>query len=249
MNNAFNNLKLHLNAHVYKKGDNKGRAPLDKERRGNTGTLVIDRGETMVARKYSTDIVTAFPNGDVVLHCRGWASSSTTRDAVGKALGVCKIHGGISMRTVKSLSQLCMVNREGVYAYYDGMILNSAGDVTSPIMAFKGRRLDKAKTTAFKQELDDSGFKAMFKILHGDMVHEKNRPAVSKLAPMLTDSTYAGLWSGIIQYYAWDEAWSGTYPHIVRKYNKKPADKVWASMMAECKRDMYEEYDTGITKL
>lgn len=80
----LNHLAYHIERYQYKRGQNKGLAPLYKHRRGRTHALV---GPNFV-RFHRTNIVEVHGNGSFTLRTDGHFDSPTTREALREALRV-----------------------------------------------------------------------------------------------------------------------------------------------------------------
>jgi len=165
---AHARLTVHLDKHMYKRGYNIGDAPADKDNRAKTNFRVIKRGENMAVRLHGTDILTAYPNGDVVLDCRGWAHSMTTKEAMGFALG--KFHPtyiNIGSYKFKGNSQTCLYLPDGrAVRYYDGIRISQTSEVLTPLQAFKCTRIDRVQSKALADGVKASGFKNVFAMLY-----------------------------------------------------------------------------------
>lgn len=77
MHNTYLTMKWHLEKEMFKRGANKGKAPAFE--RSKDHHLIIDGGDCMHYRMYSTNLITAYPDGRVHLYFGGYAGSSTTR--------------------------------------------------------------------------------------------------------------------------------------------------------------------------
>ncbi len=70
---------MHLSRHMYKRGKNKGDAPANHHQRSMCHFRVIKgNDDTMRVRMWSTDILTAYPNGDVKIDTSGYHRDNTT---------------------------------------------------------------------------------------------------------------------------------------------------------------------------
>ena len=86
MQTMYERLQAHLTKHAYKRGANKGDAPLDSSRRGRSHERVSTRRDHMAVRFWNTDVIRAYPDGRIVLNCGGWYMSPTTKTCVNDAL-------------------------------------------------------------------------------------------------------------------------------------------------------------------
>jgi hypothetical protein len=66
--NAYQLLKLRLDRNVYKRGQFKGDAPLEKRKKSYVRIVEGENHsrECMYVRMYRTDLLTAFRNGEIV---------------------------------------------------------------------------------------------------------------------------------------------------------------------------------------
>ena len=82
---------------IYKRGQYKGDAPMDQ--RTKTHFRII-KGENMVVNMYSTNILTAYRNGEFTIDLGNWSSSSTTKANINYTLGVINQRMGIGTKVV-----------------------------------------------------------------------------------------------------------------------------------------------------
>jgi hypothetical protein len=255
---AYTRLMSHIKAHAYMKGAYKGDAPADYRRRAKSHFRVISRGDRIAVHFHNTDILTAYPDGHLILDCSGWADSPTTKDAMGIALGLCYIRGGITSKMFSSKRQLCYYGRKDnafVHViYYDGLTLDSTGEITSELKPFRAKRRDRVATKEFEEEVKASGFKDMFKILHHTCDPEdimRIAPTDSTVEQYVTNEHHANQWKPLVATYAWDREYhwdpltgTGKYTHI-----KRTASSTWTNLTNAAKKNMYEVLDTDTFKL
>ena len=153
--NMYTKLSMHLSRHMYKRGRNKGDAPANAGNRGMDHFRVVKgNDDTMRIRMWSTDIITAYPNGDMKIDTRGYYRHNTTIIRLNEAFGFFE---GVPLAMYKHsiLSYSQPVLRIGVkrYSYYDGMTLNEQGEILTPLQAFEQKRVDKAETKALAADL------------------------------------------------------------------------------------------------
>ena len=243
---AHARLTVHLDKHMYKRGYNIGDAPADKDSRAKTNFRVIKRGENMAVRLHNTDILTAYPNGDVVLDCRGWAHSSTTKAAMKFVLG--KFHPayiGIGSYKFKGNSQTCLQLPNGrTVRYYDGIRLSQTSEVLTPLQAFQCTRIDKAQSKALADGVKASGFKSMFAMLYATATANTWPTRMGSGTETVTNADNAESWPTIV---AHAKFVGGYYNNTVYE-NDTPA-KAWARCMGAYKHMMYETVDTETTEL
>jgi len=236
-------LKDRLAKHIYKRGQYKGDAPMDKRSKPH---FRIVEGENMHVRMYNTNILTAFRNGEFEINLNGYGSSITTRANINHALGVCRQNIGIGNRNVMGLSQCTVYANGSRYVYYDGIRFNQEGELVSKPKPFEARRIDKAESKEFMDALKASGFKDVFPLLYATCPTPDGVPILHRYwDDYLQDADYAHCWPEIIEYFKYDRKWDGGY-RMVEVDNAKGC---WARMMAEAKKHMYNNILTEVTKL
>lgn len=245
--NTYTKLQMHLQRHVYKRGQYKGDAPADRHKRGKSQFRVVKMGISMVVRMHGTDILTAYPDGRIVIDTNGWSDSSTTRLRLNEALGFTGF-GCIYTQKVMGLSQ--PVFRVGInkYHYYDGMEFDESGKLLSAPKPFEMRRIDKEESTAFMQDLKLSGFKDMFPLLYATATLSAGVVTPHRLADTLTNADRAVDWPDIISAYKYHRVHNykmGQYELL----EKGDAKSCWANIMKECKKGMYVTLKSTITTL
>jgi len=243
--NMYTKLSMHLERHMYKKGKNKGSAPADKHKRGRDYFRVVkNNGGTMAVRLFGTDILTAYEDGTVRIHTDGWWDRQLTVLRLNEAF--CFFEGvSIGMRTQRifSYNQPILSVNGKKYRYYDGITLNAQGEITTPLQAFEQKRIDREETAAFADELKESGFKDTFPLLYAtttiENIAEHNYELFgTKWRDVLVDNNRADKWQMIIartKYYRYYSYHQGKYV----TEEKATAKSCWATIMAECKKNMY----------
>ena len=242
----YTTLMMHLARHMYKKGRNKGDAPANKHRRSMTHFRVVKNNDgTMAVRMFGTDLLKAHPDGSVVIDTGGWYDRPTTILRLNEALGFFE---GVSVRMFKqsilSYSQPVLRVNGKQYSYYDGIILNEQGEIITELRAFEMKRIDKAESKEFADDLTESGFKDAFPLLYAvstpEEIEQNNYALFGENIPkMLADSTQADKWKLLIartkfeRYYSFNNG--GGYAYT----EKSNAKACWASIMAYCKKNMY----------
>lgn len=245
--NMYTKLSMHLSRHMYKRGKNKGDAPANAHQRGMCHFRVVKgNDDTMRIRMWSTDIITAYPNGDVKIDTRGYHTHNTTIIRLNEAFGFFEGVGvGMGKRSIYSYSQPVLRVGVKLYSYYDGITLNAQGEVITPLQAFEQKRVDKVETKAFADDIKESGFADAFKLLyavstHEDMAIDNFGMFGVKLPDALTDNSRADTWKMIIARNKFERSyrWSSTNAgyEFVEKSNAKAC---WATIMAACKKNMY----------
>jgi hypothetical protein len=228
---------------MYKRGKNKGDAPANAHRRAMDHYRVVKgNDDTYRIRMHSTDIITAYPNGDVKIDTNGWHTHNTTIIRLNEAFGFFEGVGvGMSKRSILSYSQPVLRVGTKLYYYYDGITLNAQGEVITPLQAFEQKRVDRAATKELTNELQESGFTDAFKLLYAvatpDDIERDNYGMFGvRLPDALTDNARADQWKMIIARSKFERQYA--YPQY--KYiEKSNATACWASIMSQCKKNMY----------
>jgi len=239
----YSKLSMHLSRHMYKRGKNKGDAPANAHRRAMDHYRVVKgNDDTYRIRMHSTDIITAYPNGDVKIDTNGWHTHNTTIIRLNEAFGFFEGVGvGMSKRSILSYSQPVLRVGTKLYYYYDGITLNAQGEVITPLQAFEQKRVDRAATKELTNELQESGFTDAFKLLYAvatpDDIERDNYGMFGvRLPDALTDNARADQWKVIIARSKFERQYA--YPQY--KYiEKSNATACWASIMSQCKKNMY----------
>ena len=239
----YSKLSMHLSRHMYKRGKNKGDAPANAHRRAMDHYRVVKgNDDTYRIRMHSTDIITAYPNGDVKIDTRGWHTHNTTIIRLNESFGFFEGVGvGMSKRSILSYSQPVLRVGTKLYYYYDGITLNAQGEVITPLQAFEQKRVDRAATKELTNELQESGFTDAFKLLYAvatpeDIERDNYGMFGVRLPDALTDNARADQWKVIIARSKFQREYA--YPQY--KYvEKSDAKACWATIMAQCKKNMY----------
>ena len=239
----YSKLSMHLSRHMYKRGKNKGDAPANHHQRGMCHFRVVKgNDDTMRVRMWSTDIITAYPNGDVKIDTRGYYTHNTTIIRLNEAFGFFEGVGvGMSKRSILSYSQPVLRVGVKLYHYYDGITLNAQGEVITPLQAFEQKRVDRAATKELTNELQESGFTDAFKLLYAvatpdDMEKDNYGMFGVRLPDALIDNTQADKWRVIISRNKFEREYAYPQYKYVEKSNAKAC---WATIMAQCKKNMY----------
>lgn len=243
--NTYSKLLMHLERHVYKRGQYKGDAPADRHHRSKSFFRVVKMGTSMVVRMHGTDLITAYPDGRIVIDTGGWYDSSTTRLRLNEALGFTGF-GQIYTGKVMGLSQPVFRVGNNSYRYYDGMEFDESGTLLSEPKRFEVRRIDKAETKEFMAEVKASGFKAMFPLLYANTT--LGVTAVHRMQDMVTDADHADRWADIISAYKFESVYNykaGQHETL----EKGDAKSCWNAIMKECKKNMYVTLKSDITTL
>jgi hypothetical protein len=228
---------------MYKRGKNKGQAPANAHRRAMDHYRVVKgNDDTYRIRMHSTDIITAYPNGDVKIDTNGWHTHNTTIIRLNEAFGFFEGVGvGMSKRSILSYSQPVLRVGTKLYYYYDGITLNAQGEVITPLQAFEQKRVDKAATKELADDLKESGFTDAFKLLYAvatpDDIERDNYGMFGvRLPDALTDNARADQWKVIIARSKFERQYAYPQYKYIEKSNAKAC---WATIMAQCKKNMY----------
>lgn len=241
--NVYTKLRFHLERHMYKRGKNKGDAPANQYRRSMDHFRVVKgNDDTYRVRMYNTDIITAYPNGDVKIDTSGYHSHNTTIIRLNEAFGF--FEGvGISMgkRSIFSYSQPVLRVNAKLYSYYDGITLNAQGEIITPLQAFEQKRTDRHATKELAEDLKTSGFTDAFAILYATTtVEDIGEHSYSLFGvnwnDVLSNNDQAHHWKTIIARNKFERSyWQGNYGYT----EKSNAKACWASIMQYCKKNMY----------
>jgi hypothetical protein len=244
--NTYTKLMMHLERHMYKKGRNKGDAPANKHQRGmNHFRVVKGNDDTMRVRMWSTDILTAYPNGDVKIDTGGYHTHNTTIIRLNEAFGFFDgVSMGMGKRSILSYSQPVLRVNGKLYSYYDGITLNDQGEIITPLQAFEQKRTDRVATKELADDLQESGFTDAFKLLYAvatsdDMEPDNYGMFGVKLPDALSDTNRADTWKMIIARSKFERGYSFTNGGGYEYFERSNAKACWATIMAACKKNMY----------
>ena len=161
--NTYTRLFFQHERHVYKRGRFAGSAPADKDRRGKTHFRVVKRGENMGVILHSTQIITAYPDGQVMLDANGFEDYPTTRKAYGTMgfLFYTQSNNGYKNTMVRMWDSAHTMGP--AYVYYSGMVFNEAGVLVGEPAPEHKYVADKAERREFKATA--KGFLEMLPIL------------------------------------------------------------------------------------
>ena len=250
--NAYQLLKARHAERMYKRGQYKGDAPLEKRTKNHVRIVEGENHsqECMYVRMYSTNILTAFRNGDVEVCMGGWNSSNTTKQWMNYTPSFAGFRGfWLGNKSVMGLNQLTITTPNGVYLYYDGIRFNQEGHIVSTPKPFEARRIDKAESKEFMEALKVSGFKDVFPVLYATCQPPKGGRSIARMwKDYLQDADYAHNWPEIIEYFKYERA----YDYATHSHGGKEIDNAkacWARMMKQAKQDMYQTIATEVTRL
>lgn len=243
--NMYTKLMMHLERHMYKKGAHKGEAPADKSRRGKSHFRVVKGNDgTMRVRMYGTDIVTARQDGSVLIDTNGYHTHNTTIMRLNETLGWffegVRVHVG--KQAIFSYSQPVLYVDGKKYSYYDGIVLSATGEFLTPMQAFEQKRVDKAETKEFADDLKESGFKDAFPLLYATTTTEglENNYVLFgiDIANVITNNYDADKWHMVIAKFKYERNYWRSNGDAVWQ-EKTTAKTCWSSIMQYCKKNMY----------
>lgn len=231
-----------LTTNRYIKGTFKGDAPMAK--RSKTHFRVTrEHNQDLAVRFHNTNIITvSAETGDLTLDCEGWGDRPTTKEAMNITLNqLLPYRVYLGSRRFKGRNNLVLSTRQGMYLYYDGMVLSPEGNLISEPQPFKARVIDREETAQFAKDIEASGFKDMFRILWGSADIEGRKYLRHPVREMITDPAHADEWQPLIAYYAQGMSRG--------RYTKRDADATWQSIMREAKKFMYTTITTEVTMI
>ena len=243
--NTYTKLQMHLERHVYKRGQYKGDAPADRHKRGKSFFRVVRYIDRMVVRMHATNLLTAFSDGRVVINTNDYWTSSSTKLRLNEALGFTGF-GRLYMQKVMGLSQPVFRVGNNSYLYYDGMEFDDSARLLSAPKPFEMRRIDKDESKEFMAEVKASGFKDMFPLLYATATPPEERTYLNtgRLREKLTDADRAVDWPDIISAYKYNYK-AGRREHV----EKGTAKSCWSEIMKDIKKEMYVTLESTTTTL
>jgi len=239
-------LTLHLERHKYKRGQYKNEAPLDGHQRQRNHVRVLRRNDNaMVVRMYSTDILTAYEDGRIVIDTRGWYDRPTTKARLNEAFGFVPFNIRIGSWSVKSLSQTTLRVNRTLYKYFDEIELDGEGNILSDLHAFDARHIDKHEIEGFREDIKESGFKAVFPVLAATVEDHNHRskpwgPAL--VIRSITQECHANDWPEIVARYAFVREWN-------RESERLTVKQTWARLMSDIRKEFMTTSITDITSI
>jgi hypothetical protein len=248
MKTMYEKLQAHLTKHAYTRGRNKGDAPLDASRRGRSHERVTRCGDCMAVRFHRTNVILAYPDGRITINCDGWGMAPTTRSCINDAL---RWFGGnnawMYSDRMYGKTQLVLKTTRGMHAYYDGITIDADGTLLSEPKPFKGKRIDKAATKELYADMQECGFKDVFRLLHAvaeklphanDPLYETVRFArPSELRDFITQEVHSNKWPYVVDLVSFRSGFDWKTQRTLHiKYDYKTA---WSNLMSAVKEDLY----------
>ena len=252
--NTFNKLSMHMNRHVYTKGNYKGDAPVDSSRRGRVKHRVVKRYDHMAVIMHSTYILRAWDDGSFMLDTCGWYDSPTTKQGVYEALKFTPLIGRrIYSKKVFGKSQHCITLLDGrVVKYHDGMKFDANGVLTTPLVPFERYQINKQECKQFAADIKESGFKDMFPLLYVLCKAPESgrtvRPNSNYIREIVATDYRAPAWSEIIEFFKFETVYD--YKTQTQACMERgDAKSCWAAIMKVCKHGMYETVTSDVSAL
>lgn len=253
MDTAHARLKAHLAEYMYKRGANKGAAPADQYRRSYDKHRVYAHNDgTMRVRFWYTDLITAYPDGRIVICTAGYEKSPATGAAMRQSLSRFSTFSCVFQTVHKfSVTQAVVkttANPEG-FVFYEGMEFDAQGNLLTPVKPYRAKRINREETKELRDELAASGFKTVFKLLHAAAKEEDRRPTQSlnthalptrTMRDVLINPEEADLWPEIVARYAFVTGFSIQSGVNVKTTSKIDASQTWRDLMKALTAGMYE---------
>jgi hypothetical protein len=252
MNSPYELLKAHVAKHKYTRGKNKGDAPLDPKRRRRDHERVSNRGDCMVVHMYYTDVLTAYPDGRVVVNCSGWGTSPTTRIAVTQGLHLMGIRASMGSVRYRNLSQAVIHLPVGSFRYYDGMMLvQDAGKwVVQDLKPFRAKVRDTERVGAWDEAVKASGFKNLFPILHMNAEREHMPTGYwdgQRMMGILSSAEQSEHWLAVVAAFKWDYKYTYAPGGATKEWFALTRRETWTKLRSTLTKGMYKTIDTTDT--
>lgn len=245
--NTYMKLKFHHERNVYKRGQYKGDAPAGKRWR-NYVRVIKGNNDTMRVRMYGTDLLTAYPDGRVEIDTGGWYDRPTTKLRLNEAFSFLPVRVALYSQKVFGMSQpVLSVNGKRVL-YYDGITVDNAGEILTPLRSFERRRVDRNETKALREEMAECGFKDVFNVLWATCKPEDAGYPTNLLRSVVTHEYHSNHWVNVVAAHTWSHRWDFSQG-AKRIHVKNEPQEAWASLMNTLRRDCYEVVSTETTTL
>lgn len=245
---AYTRLCEHHAKHMYKRGANKGDAPL--EARYKTARLVRITPTHAEVILYRTTVLRAYPDGSVTLSTGGYNTNST-REVINRALRFLTPYVGVYSTKRFGVSQMHYVTPSHVYAFYDDMHINPDGTPQAP-RPFKRRLIDPAKSKPFAAAVRE--FRQTFPVLHAalpDTANADNTQAAAKIFSSLNLwhhqnlhealTSRPDLWPAIVTRNAYETEWTNGWREV-----KQPPRATLNKILNQIKQTMYMIVDADV---
>lgn len=244
--NTYMKLKFHLERNIFKRGQYKGDAPMGK--RWRTWVRVVKgNDDSMRVRMYGTDLLTAYPDGRVVLDTAGWYDRPTTRLRINEAFGFMPLHVRLSSRKVFGVSQPTLYIGGKTILYYDGIEIGADSTITSPLRPFERKRVNREESKEIRDDMKASGFKEAFALLWSVSTSDDMGYTPSRIREIVSNEYHANQWTTVIA----NNTWKRYYSYNQSKYVcvKRDMPEVWASINQQLRKDCYEIVKTDVISL
>jgi len=235
---AHSRLTQHLQRYEYKRGHYKGDAPADETRRNMSHFRVAKRGDCMAVVFHRCDILTALPDGSVVLRADGWENAPTTRAALNGALSLAGYRGWLQTRNENgykntALHILCKPEWRS-FAWCEALTIHADGRVDNYGKKFKAYRSDREARKEWAAQPNVQEFKALLPILLANALFVSSYRRRYDLSTEITTITKSrDLIEGALDT---PEAW-GLLAEYLRCDHEDPK-AAWKWVQAHCTREM-----------
>lgn len=244
--NTYMKLKFHHERNIFKRGQHKGDAPAGK--RWRTWVRVVKgNDDSMRVRMYGTDLLTAYPDGRVVLDTSGWYDRPTTKLRLNEAFGFMPHFARIGSRKVFGMSQSTLYVGGKTYLYYDGIELSADGTITSPLRCFERKQVNRAESKEIRDDMAACGFKEAFNLLWAVSNPDDTRYSSDRLRNIVTNPYHSNQWAEVVARHTWQRHYSYTQSKYIQY--KREAKDAWDSIMQQLRKDCYEVVSTDVTSL
>ena len=247
--NTYDKLSAHLVQHIYKRGRFAGSAPADKERRGKSHFRVVKRGENMGVILHSTQIITAYPDGQVMLDANGFEDYPTTRKAYGTMRFAFYTQSNNGYKNTMVRMWNTPYTMGPAYVYYSGMVFNEAGVLVGDAAPEHKYVADKAERKEFKDTA--KGFLEMLPILLATS-DQRSADTWLKMGHYEAKANYRYIRRNtsmtlaleqVEKYPELVDAWRHALTHFNMHNDSTTTttithQQVWAAMYRECTKDM-----------
>lgn len=223
---AYDNLMAYLKPRRIRRGTFEGQAWLDGSYNRHKRVYEPAPGQVAV-RMHRTDILVARQDGTVVLHTDGWYNSPTTRVCMAHALHRAGMPGHLTTQRYSGHPNPAItIYGKGTWAFYDGMELDSDGNLLSTARPFYKRVADRERRAAERERLKP--FLDMLPILVAAIAGNPGDYYPTRPLSWL-DVDDAGTWHSVVHYYMQENYAMLTDPRKVR-----------AKILREATRGMFQ---------
>jgi len=243
--NTYTKLKLHLERHMYKRGQFKGDAPAEQDKRAKTHLRVIQKPDCMVVRMYNTDIIAAYEDGSIKLSVAGWWKSTTLKNLNTALRTFVPFRIRVGGRRVFGMQQHTINCQGTTYAFYDGIRFNAEGTLTSQPLAFERRQADKKERAEFRMDVAASGFKDAFPLLYVNAEAPEDGWMPTPMTKVVRSNAHVNDWTRAVSIIK--------YPRFRHRVLNWPAyddwRDAWKYFMSVCTKDMTKVVRTDVITL